>query len=85
MLPEYLRMPDGQSYFHTNELSDLVHRESTELFAVAAQEAITRGDNLIIDGTMVWKPWAEELAGQLTDASYTIQLVDVEAPHDVDA
>ncbi|GAB2635533.1 hypothetical protein GCM10027068_13790 [Prescottella soli] len=85
MLPENLRQLDGQSYFYPNELSALVHRESTELFAVAAREAIDRGDNLIIDGTMAWKPWAEELVGQSTDAGYSVQIVDVEAPHDATA
>ncbi len=61
-------MPGEQSYFYPDELSALVHRESTELFAVAAREAIGRGESLVIDGTMAWKPWSEELVARLMAA-----------------
>ncbi|MBP1157967.1 MULTISPECIES: hypothetical protein [unclassified Rhodococcus (in: high G+C Gram-positive bacteria)] len=48
MLPENLRVSDHQGYFYPNELSALVHHESTDLVATAAKDVIGRGDNLAV-------------------------------------
>ncbi len=87
LLPPELRSQPGEaSLFYPFELSALVHRESTDfLFAAAERDAVARGENLIIDGTLAWKSHAERLVSDLGQAGYTIQVVDVEAPKGVAA
>lgn len=87
LLPPDLRVDPGQtSRFYPFELSALVHHESTGfLFTAAEREAVDRGENLIVDGTLAWKPHAERLVAGLAEAGYRIQVVDVEAPKDVAA
>ncbi|NKS54418.1 AAA family ATPase [Rhodococcus hoagii] len=87
LLPPGLRSQPGEtSLFYPFELSALVHRESTDfLFAAAERDAVARGENLIIDGTLAWKSHAERLVSDLSQAGYTIQVVDVEAPKGVAA
>ncbi|MDT2006221.1 AAA family ATPase [Rhodococcus opacus] len=87
LLPPDLRVDPGQtSRFYPLELSALVHHESTVfLFTAAEREAVDRGENLIVDGTLAWKPHAERLVAGLAEAGYRIQVVDVEAPKDVAA
>ncbi|MGW4482030.1 zeta toxin family protein [Rhodococcus triatomae] len=87
LLPEDLRAEPGQAgLFHPFELSALVHQESTDfLFRPALDAAVERGDNLVIDGTLSWKPHADRMLTDLSQAGYTIQVVDVEAPKDVAA
>jgi hypothetical protein len=67
LLPEELRAAPGQpSRFYPNELSALVHIESNLLLERAVTDALSVGENVIIDGTMAWKPWVTEL---VTDSS----------------
>lgn len=82
LLPEEMRVwPGESSRFHPFELSALVHHESTNfLFNPALEDAIARGDNLIIDGTLAWKPRADRIVADLSEAGYRIRVVDVEAP-----
>jgi hypothetical protein len=87
LLPEDYRAQPGQdSLFYPFELSALVHRESTDyLFNPAFEDAVERGDNLVVDGTLAWKEHADRLVAKLSNAGYTIQVVDVEATKDVAA
>jgi hypothetical protein len=86
LLPEDLRTGPGQpSRFYPNELSALVHIESNLLLARAVTESLVVGENVIIDGTMAWKPWATELVTRLEGERYTIGVADVEASRDIAA
>ncbi|MDI9979492.1 zeta toxin family protein [Rhodococcus sp. IEGM 1307] len=80
LLPEELRARPGQpSRFYPNELSALVHIESNLLLETAVAQSLSLGENVIIDGTMAWKPWATELVTYLEREHYTIHIADVEA------
>lgn len=84
MLPPELRSPAGEpARFYPNELSALVHRESSLLLETAVEQSIARGENVIIDGTLAWKPWAVQLVTDLDRKGYSISIADVEAPHEV--
>ncbi len=41
------------------------------------------GENVIIDGTMAWKPWATELVTRLERERYTIHIADVESSREI--
>ncbi|RZL84518.1 MAG: hypothetical protein EOP32_03130 [Rhodococcus sp. (in: high G+C Gram-positive bacteria)] len=66
-------------------MSALVHVESNLLLETAVAQSLSLGENVIIDGTMAWKPWATELVTRLEREHYTIHLADVEASRDVAA
>ncbi|WP_213571031.1 zeta toxin family protein [Rhodococcus sp. USK13] len=84
LLPEELRAQPGQpSRFYPNELSALVHIESNLLLERALTESLSVGENVIIDGTMAWKPWATELVTRLEREHYTIHVADVEASQEI--
>lgn len=85
LLPEELRATPGQpSRFYPNELSALVHVESNLLLETAvAQSLSVGGENVIIDGTMAWKPWATELVTRLERERYTIHIADVESSREI--
>lgn len=78
LLPESLQ-DNVAERFHPLELSALVHRESTILQERALNEAMRAGENIAIDGTLGYLPWAEELVRQLRDFGYKIHVIDVEA------
>ncbi|MDJ0004864.1 zeta toxin family protein [Rhodococcus fascians] len=82
LLPEALRH-NRTGQFHPFELSALVHHESTILHARALSEAMRAGENIAIDGTLGYMPWARELAGQLRDFGYKIHVIDVEATREL--
>lgn len=82
LLPEYLR-DNQKEQFHPFELSALVHHESTILQARALSDAMRAGENIAIDGTLGYMPWAKELVGQLGDFGYEIHVIDVEAKQDI--
>lgn len=84
MLPEELRAAPGQpSRFYPNELCALVHMESNLLLETAVAQSLSVGENVIIDGTMAWKPWATELVTRLERERYTIHVADVEASREL--
>ncbi|GCE38833.1 hypothetical protein Rhow_002357 [Rhodococcus wratislaviensis] len=84
LLPEELRADPGQpSRFYPNELSALVHIESNLLLETAVAQSLSVGENVIIDGTMAWKPWATELVTRLEREHYTVHIADVEASREV--
>lgn len=84
LLPEELRATPGQpSRFYPNELSALVHVESNLLLETAVAQSLSVGENVIIDGTMAWKPWATELVTRLERERYTIHIADVESSREI--
>ncbi|MFE7421123.1 zeta toxin family protein [Rhodococcus sp. NPDC057529] len=86
LLPDELRAKPGQtSRFYPNELSALVHIESNILLETAVAHSLSVGENVIIDGTMAWKPWATELVTRLEREHYTIHIADVEASQEIAA
>jgi len=86
MLPPELRTAAGDpGRFYPNELSALVHRESSILLETAVEQSLSRGEDVIIDGTMAWKPWAVQLVTDLERKGYAISIADVEAPQHVAA
>jgi len=86
LLPEELRVAPGQpSRFYPNELCALVHIESNLLLETAVAQSLSVGENVIIDGTMAWKPWVTELVTRLEREHYTIHIADVEASREVAA
>lgn len=65
------------------ELAALVHEESSYLAARVRQQAIRRGENVLLDAVLSNEDKALRLAGQLVQGSYDIQVVDVEVPAEV--
>ena len=62
-----------------------MHIESNLLLETAVAQSLSLGENVIIDGTMAWKPWVTELVTRLEREHYTIHIADVEASRDVAA
>lgn len=86
LLPDDLRNPTGErSRFYPNELCALVHVESNVILERAVAQSLVVGENVIIDGTMAWKPWVSGLVTQLDDEGYSIHVVDVEASREIAA
>lgn len=57
------------------ELSSVFHRESTHLARRALRLALTRGENVVIEGTLSWAPIVRQYATALAAADYTSVLV----------
>lgn len=64
--------------FYPRELASLVHNESSNLAKRATDEAINRGDNVIIDGTLGSEKPARSLLDKLSAAGYDVIVADVE-------
>jgi chloramphenicol 3-O-phosphotransferase len=79
LFPHALRM--SADLFFPLELASLVHEESSMLAKALRQEAIGRGDNIIIDGVLSEAEKALALGEELADAGYAIEVVDVEVPY----
>ncbi|OZC42397.1 hypothetical protein CH289_27335 [Rhodococcus sp. RS1C4] len=82
LVPLPLRDNFGER-FHPLELSALVHRESTILQERALSDAMRAGENIVIDGTLGYMPWAKGLVRQLGDFGYKIHVIDVEAEQEL--
>lgn len=82
LVPLPLRDNFGER-FHPLELSALVHRESTILQERALSDAMRAGENIAIDGTLGYMPWAKDLVRQLGDFGYKIHVIDVEAEQEL--
>ncbi|WP_209448840.1 AAA family ATPase [Rhodococcus qingshengii] len=86
LLPQPLRSAPGQpSRFYPNELCALVHVESNVILEQVVGQCVAAGENVIIDGTMAWKPWVSALVTRLDDEEYDIHVVDVEASKEIAA
>jgi len=64
--------------FYPRELAALVHNESSILSKKATNEAVRRGDNVIIDGTLGNEKQARMLLDKLEAAGYDVMVADVE-------
>ncbi len=64
--------------FYPRKLASLVHNESSYLAKRATREAIGRGDNIIIDGTLSSEKNARMLLDALNAAGYDVMVADVE-------
>ncbi|UUL75524.1 zeta toxin family protein [Pseudarthrobacter sp. Fe7] len=60
------------------ELAALVHNESSILAKKAIRDAIERGDNIIIDGTLSGEKDARVQMDALQAAGYDVKIADVE-------
>ncbi len=69
--------------FYPLELAALVHNESGDLAAALREDLIAEGTNLIVDTVLGNVSSATRLSEQLTQAGYTVTLVDVEVPYEV--
>lgn len=69
--------------FYPLELSSLVHEESSMIAKQLRQDAIERGDNIIIDSVLSDADKALLLGSVLDAAGYTIHLIDVEVPYEL--
>jgi len=66
------------------EFASLVHHESTRIADRVLVEALSRGDNVIIEGTLRWEEMPGQLAGELGDAGYeSLDVVVVDVPEQV--
>lgn len=81
LLPENVR--ESGERFYPLELAPLVHDESTRLANEAQKSAIAAGENVVIDGTLAGRSKPDQIAQSLTEAGYTIHVVDVETSKDV--
>ncbi|BBX39599.1 zeta toxin family protein [Mycobacterium simiae] len=72
------RLADGHC-IAPRELAPLVHRESTALIDQMRQICVSRGENVVIEGTLTWSGQGPQLFRELAAARYTsIQVFDVE-------
>lgn len=72
----------GEKFFPM-DLAALVHEESSKLARSLRNEAIERGDNLVIDGVLADEDKALALGQQLQRHGYRVEVVDVEVPYEV--
>lgn len=64
--------------FYPRELAALVHNESSILSKKAIRDALDRGDNIIIDGTLSGEKNARAQLDALQAAGYDVKVADVE-------
>ncbi|UYY81972.1 zeta toxin family protein [Arthrobacter sp. YA7-1] len=64
--------------FYPRELAALVHNESSILAKKAIRDALDRGDNIIIDGTLSGEKNARAQLDALQAAGYDVKVADVE-------
>ncbi|WP_432139398.1 MULTISPECIES: zeta toxin family protein [unclassified Streptomyces] len=76
IVPPELHEDRARAYLR--ELAALVHEESSILAARARTESISKGENLVIDGTQKTYTKTKRLIDHLLDARYSISLMDVE-------
>ncbi len=61
------------------ELATLVHEESVVLLDQLRVHCLSRGENVVIEGTLSWPPAGERLLGELVRRGYReVSIVDVE-------
>lgn len=66
------------------ELAGLVHHESTRIYDLLMTEVLSKGYNVILDGTLRWEKQGQHLTNALVKADYErVELVAVKVPQDV--
>lgn len=84
LIPDEIRTLDAAGQrFYPRELAALVHNESSFLAKRAIQEAVARGDNIVIDGTLSSEENARRQLSALQAAGYDVKIADVETTQDV--
>lgn len=82
--PQQIRDLEAQGEkFFPLELASLVHEESSYLALALRNDAIARGENIIIDTVLKDPAGALRMGEQLKQAGYTVQVIDVEVPYEV--
>lgn len=69
--------------FYPLELAALVHEESSILAALARNEALDEGTNIVIDTVLSSQPSAIHLGNILEDKGYSVEIIDVEVPFEL--
>lgn len=76
-------LPDGRPV-GVRELAAHIHAISTRTTDLVRQLALAAGENVVIDGTLSWRPIIDVYIDELFSAGYEdLEVVDVEAPVDV--
>jgi predicted ABC-type ATPase len=84
LVPEEVReLEAAGERFWPRELAALVHNESSILAKKAIRDAIGRGDNLVIDGTLSGEKNARAQFEALEAAGYEVMLADVETTQEI--
>ncbi|MGT2464131.1 zeta toxin family protein [Sinomonas atrocyanea] len=84
LVPEEVReLEAAGERFWPRELASLVHNESSILAKKAIRDALERGDNLIIDGTLSGEKNARAQFEALEAAGYEVMLSDVETTQEI--
>ncbi|MCB5291495.1 zeta toxin family protein [Arthrobacter sp. SO3] len=79
MVPDEVRELEATGEkFYPRELAALVHNESSILAKKAIRDAIDRGDNIVIDGTLSGEKNARAQLDALQVAGYDVKVADVE-------
>lgn len=66
------------------ELATLVHNESTKLLDIITEICLSRGENLVLEGTFSWPGLGPRLMRDLAYADYEkFTILDVEAPQHI--
>lgn len=73
---------EGEQFFPM-DLATLVHEESSMLASNLRDDAIARGDNLVIDGVLSDPDKAVALGRALAARGYQVEVIDVEVPYEV--
>lgn len=84
LIPDEVRSLDAAGEkFYPRELAALVHNESSILAKKAIRDAIVRGDNVVIDGTLSGEKNARLQLDALQAAGYDVKIADVETTQDI--
>jgi hypothetical protein len=66
------------------ELAALVHIESVAFIDELRTECLSRGENVVIEGTLSWPPAAQRLLRELVQRAYRdVTILDIEVPRQV--
>lgn len=76
------REDEGEMFFPL-ELASLVHEESSILAKRLRREAISNGESIVIDTVLAKVTSALAVGRQLSDADYTVMVVDVETTYEI--
>ncbi|OOP62739.1 hypothetical protein BMF89_08365 [Arthrobacter sp. SRS-W-1-2016] len=84
LVPDEVRQLEAAGEkFYPCELASLVHNESSILAKKAIRDALERGDNIIIDGTLSGEKNACAQLDALQAAGYDVKVADVETTRPV--
>ena len=77
------RLADGRTVM-PRELAGLVHTESVIVLDRIRSHCLDRGENVVIEGTLVWEPAGRQVVDELVHHGYRdVSVVDVEVRREV--